>query len=30
VQASMLNRSLFEDVLDIHWAAANPDVAAAT
>jgi hypothetical protein len=28
VQASMLNRSLFEDVLDIHWAAANPDIAA--
>jgi uncharacterized protein DUF5677 len=27
VQASMLNRSLFEDVLDIHWVAENPDVA---
>jgi hypothetical protein len=27
VQASMLNRSLFEDVLDIHWVAENPDLA---
>ncbi len=27
VQASMLNRSLYEDVLDIHWVAANPDLA---
>jgi hypothetical protein len=27
VQASMLNRSLYEDVLDIHWVAENPDVA---
>jgi hypothetical protein len=27
VQASMLNRSLFEDVLDIHWVAANPGIA---
>lgn len=27
VQASMMNRSLFEDVLDIHWVAANPDLA---
>ncbi|MBS1894303.1 MAG: hypothetical protein JST59_23635, partial [Actinobacteria bacterium] len=27
VQASMLNRSLYDDVLDIHWSAANPDVA---
>lgn len=27
VQASMLNRSLFEDVLDVHWVAANPGLA---
>ena len=27
VQASMLNRSLLEDVLDVHWVAANPDAA---
>lgn len=27
VQASMLNRSLFEDLLDIHWVAENPDLA---
>ena len=27
VQASMLNRSLYEDVLDIHWVAENPDLA---
>lgn len=27
VQASMLNRSLFEDALDIHWVADNPDLA---
>lgn len=27
VQASMLNRSLLEDALDIHWVAANPDQA---
>jgi hypothetical protein len=24
VQAAMLNRALYEDVLDIHWVAANP------
>src|SRR4249920_380649 len=29
VQAAMLNRSLFEDVLDVHWVAANPNVAPA-
>jgi hypothetical protein len=28
VQAAMINRSLLEDVLDVHWAAANPDEAA--
>jgi hypothetical protein len=27
VQAAMINRSLFEDVLDVHWVAANPDEA---
>jgi len=27
VQAAMLNRSLFDDVLDIHWVAANPELA---
>lgn len=27
VQASMLNRSLFEDLLDIHWVAENPSLA---
>jgi hypothetical protein len=27
VQASMLNRSLLEDALDIHWVAANPKIA---
>ncbi len=27
VQASMLNRSLLEDVLDMHWVAENPDLA---
>ncbi len=27
VQAAMLNRSLLEDVLDIHWVAANPEQA---
>jgi hypothetical protein len=29
VQAAMLNRSLFEDALDVHWVAANPDDAPA-
>lgn len=29
VQAAMLNRSLLEDVLDIHWTAENPDDAPA-
>jgi hypothetical protein len=27
VQAAMLNRSLYEDVLDIHWVAENPELA---
>ena len=27
VQAAMLNRALFEDVLDIHWTAKHPDEA---
>jgi hypothetical protein len=27
VQAAMINRSLLEDVLDVHWVAANPDEA---
>src|SRR4051794_39792802 len=27
VQAAMINRSLLEDALDIHWVAANPDAA---
>jgi hypothetical protein len=27
VQAAMLNRALLDDVLDIHWTAANPDEA---
>jgi uncharacterized protein YecA (UPF0149 family) len=27
VQAAMLNRSLLEDVLDVHWVAANPEAA---
>ena len=27
VQAAMINRSLLEDVLDVHWVAANPDSA---
>lgn len=27
VQASMLNRSLYEDVLDIHWVAEHPELA---
>jgi hypothetical protein len=29
VQAAMLNRSLLEDALDVHWVAANPDKAPA-
>jgi hypothetical protein len=29
VQAAMINRSLLEDVLDVHWVAANPDTAPA-
>lgn len=29
IQAAMLNRSLLEDVLDIHWVAANPEEAPA-
>jgi hypothetical protein len=29
VQAAMLNRSLLEDALDVHWVAANPDTAPA-
>ena len=29
VPASMLNRALLEDALDVHWVAANPDVAPA-
>jgi hypothetical protein len=29
VQAAMLNRSLLEDVLDVHWVAANRDSAPA-
>jgi hypothetical protein len=27
VPAAMLNRALFEEVLEIHWVAANPDIA---
>lgn len=27
VQAAMINRSLLEDALDVHWVAANPDTA---
>jgi hypothetical protein len=27
VQGSMLNRTLFEDFLDIHWVAENPEIA---
>ncbi|HSP55683.1 MAG TPA: DUF5677 domain-containing protein, partial [Dehalococcoidia bacterium] len=27
VQASMLNRALYEDVLDIHWVAEHPELA---
>lgn len=27
VPASMLNRALLEDALDVHWVAANPDIA---
>lgn len=27
VQAAMLNRSLLDDVLDIHWVAENPEIA---
>src|SRR5215204_5715283 len=27
VQAAMLNRSLLEDALDVHWVAANPEFA---
>jgi hypothetical protein len=29
VQAAMINRSLLEDALDVHWVAANPDTAPA-
>jgi hypothetical protein len=29
VQAAMINRSLLEDALDVHWVAANPDEAPA-
>jgi hypothetical protein len=29
VQAAMINRSLLEDVLDVHWVAANPEDAPA-
>jgi hypothetical protein len=29
VQAAMINRSLLEDALDVHWIAANPDEAPA-
>jgi hypothetical protein len=29
VQAAMINRSLLEDALDVHWVAANPDSAPA-
>jgi hypothetical protein len=29
VQVAMINRSLLEDALDVHWVAANPDSAPA-